>query len=115
LFELAQACGHDLRIDLSRVPLSAEARAACQAWGDIDPYWTLSEGTLLLAVRPAFAAAVLASIRDEGIEVAEVGEVLPGHGRLWVTGADGAARAIERPEPDPYWPAYARAVAEGWR
>ena len=115
LFELAAACGHDLRIDRSRIPLSDEARAACEAWGGIDPYWTLSEGTLLLTVRPAFAAAVLAAIRDEGILVAEVGEVMPGRGQLWLTGPDGVARVIEHPKPDPYWAAYANAVAAGWR
>lgn len=114
LLELAQASGNDLRVEAARIPLTAEARAACMAWGGIDPWWTLSEGTLIAAVRPAFVAAVLASLAESGITAAEVGEVMAGSGKLWLTVPDGTVRRIETPEPDPYWVAYARAVREGW-
>ena len=57
---------------------------------------------------------MLDALRDEGIAAAEVGEVVPGSGKLRLTAPDGGVRAIETPEPDPYWPAYERAVAEGW-
>ncbi len=114
LLELAKACGHDLRIELARIPLSAETRAACEAWGGIDPLWTLSEGTLVAAVRPERAAAVLAALAGAGIVAAEAGEVVAGRGRLWLTAADGAVRTLDAPQPDPYWAAYERAVREGW-
>ena len=115
LLELAKASGHDLRVERARIPLPPEARAACEAWGGLDPWWTLSEGTLVAAVRPAHAAAVLASFGEAGIPAAEVGEIVSGSGRLWLTEPGGGVRTIEAPEPDPYWPAYARAVREGWR
>ncbi len=114
LLELAKASGHDLRIERDRIPLSPEARAACEAWGGIDPWWTLSEGTLIAAVRPAHIAAVLAALAEAGIMAAEVGEAMSGNGRLWLTGPDGGVRKLDAPEPDPYWPAYDRAVREGW-
>ncbi len=114
LLELAKACGHDLRVDAARIPLSAAARAACEAWGDIDPYWTLSEGSLIAAVRPAFGAAVLAAFTEAGIPASEVGEVMSGSGRLWFTVPGGSVRTIDAPETDPYWAAYDRAVREGW-
>ena len=114
LLELAKASGNDMRVEAALIPLAVEARAACEAWGGIDPPWTLSEGTLIAAVRPAFVAAVRAALTDEGIPAAEVGEVMEGSGRLWLTAADGSVRTIDAPEPDPYWAAYDRAVRERW-
>jgi len=111
LVELAQACGHDLRVDRARIPLAPEAQAACAALGGIDPYWTLSEGTLIAAVRPAQRDAVLAALAEDGIAAAEVGEVMPGKGVLWLTLPDGSIVKLTQPEPDPYWPAYATCVA----
>jgi hydrogenase maturation factor len=113
LLELARACGHELAVERAQIPLSPEARAACAEFGS-DPYWTLSQGTLIATSRPARTVAVLAALADAGIAAAEVGEVVPGNGALRLAEADGAVRAITVPEPDPYWPAYARAVAEGW-
>jgi hydrogenase maturation factor len=110
LLELARAAGHDLRIERARIPLSPETVAACEAFGDIDPYWTLSEGTLIATVRPERAGAALAALGEAGIVAAEVGEVVPGAGELWLTQADGKVWRIRASEPDPYWPAYARAV-----
>jgi hydrogenase maturation factor len=113
LLELAKASGHDLRIERARIPLMTEARAACAIYG-IDPYWTLAEGALIATVNPAQAAAVRAALADRKILAAEVGEVVRGSGKLWLTEPDGTVRTITEAEPDPYWEAYARAVAEGW-
>jgi hydrogenase maturation factor len=110
LLELAKACGHDLRVERARIPLSAEARAACEALGGIDPGWTLSEGTLIAVARPGHTPAVLEALAGEGIVAADVGEVVAGSGKLWLTGPDGRVQTIEEPETDPYWAAYARAV-----
>jgi len=43
------------------------------------------------------------------------GEVLDGRGKLWVAEPDGAVTTHDTPLPDPYWPAYERAVRERWR
>jgi hydrogenase expression/formation protein HypE len=113
LVELARAANVDLRVERGRIPLRPEARAACAVFG-IDPYWTLSEGSLIVAARPDRAADVLAALEDEGLEAARIGEVVPGSGRMWLTEPDGSVAAIDEAPPDPYWPAYARAVREGW-
>jgi hydrogenase expression/formation protein HypE len=113
LVEIARATGHDLRVEQARIPISTEARAVCAAF-EIDPYWALSEGALIATVRPARAIEALAALDDVGIVAAGVGEVVRGSGRLWLTTADGTVRTLDRPEPDPYWPAYARAVRDGW-
>jgi hydrogenase maturation factor len=114
LIELARACGCDLRIERARIPLSPEARAACETLG-ADPYWTLSEGTLIATARAAQVPAVLAALAEEGVAAADVGEVVRGSGVLWLTEPDQTVRRLTEPEPDPYWEAYGRAVREGWR
>jgi hydrogenase expression/formation protein HypE len=113
MIELARVCGHDLRVARAALPLSPEARAACEVF-EIDPYWALSEGTLIACVRPQHAKAALASLADEGIPAVEVGEVVEGRGTLWLTEPDGRVVRLTHPEPDPYWEAYARAVRENW-
>jgi hypothetical protein len=34
---------------------------------------------------------------------------------IWLTEPDDRVTSIQQPEADPYWPAYDRAVREGWR
>jgi hydrogenase maturation factor len=114
LVELARACGHDLRVDRSRIPLAPEVRAACEVL-EVDPYTSLAEGALLACAKPEHAAAVLAALADEGIVAADVGEVMKGTGRVWLAERDGSVTTIDEPAPDPYWAAYARALREGWQ
>lgn len=113
LVELAQACGHSLRIERARIPLAAEVRLACEVFG-VDPYCTLAEGALLLTVKPAALAPVLAALAEDGITAAEIGEVVRGAARVWLTDETGAVSTHDAPPADPYWDAYARAVAQGW-
>jgi hydrogenase expression/formation protein HypE len=114
LVELARGAACDLRIERARIPLAPEARAACETFG-VDPGWTLSEGTLLATVRPVQAGPVLQALTEDGIEAADAGEVVAGPGVVWLTEADGRVTKLAVPEADPYWPAYDRAVREGWR
>jgi hydrogenase expression/formation protein HypE len=115
LLELARASGHDLRIMRERIPLDPKAKAACEAWGGIDPYWTLGEGALIATVRPQRLEAALAALVEAKIPAAEVGEVVRGSGTMWLTEPDDHVTSIKEPVPDPYWPAYDRAVREAWR
>lgn len=113
LVEAARACGRDLRIERARIPLAPEAQAACEAFG-IDPWWAMSEGTLIAFVRPQRVEAVLAELMAAGIAAAEAGEAVHGAGIVWMTEPDGKVTRIAGTQPDPYWEAYARAVREGW-
>ena len=114
LVELAKACGHDVRVERSKLPLAPAVAAACAALG-VDPYWTLSEGTLIACASADRAPLVLHELEQDGIPAAVVGEILPGRGKLWVAEPDGSVSTFETAQPDPWWPAYQRAVREGWR
>ena len=113
LLELAKACGGDVRVERGRVPLAPQVAVACEVFG-VDPAWSLAEGALIACVRPAQLLEALAVLAGEGIVAAEVGEVVRGAGRLWVTEPDGRVASFDAPLPDPYWEAYGRAVREGW-
>jgi hydrogenase maturation factor len=114
LLELAKACGHDVRVERAKLPLGAPVAAACTMLG-VDPYWALSEGTLVACAGPERASLVLHELAEDKIPAAIVGEILPGRGKLWVAEPDGGVSTFEAPQPDPWWPAYDRAVREGWR
>lgn len=113
LVELARACGHDVRVDRSRIPVLDEIRVACEVLG-VDPYVTLAEGALIVCANPARSASVLAALADEKILAADVGEVMKGSGRLWIGEDGGGVTTLDAPPADPYWAAYSRAVSEGW-
>jgi hydrogenase maturation factor len=77
----------------------------------MDPYTSISEGTLIATVVPARAEAFLSALAAEGIEAADVGEVTdPSAGRVLET-ADGR-RSLEHPGLDPFWGAFGRWAQE---
>ena len=43
-----------------------------------------------------------------------MGEVVPGAGALRLAEPGGGTSVLAEPASDPYWPAYQRAVDEGW-
>jgi hydrogenase maturation factor len=104
LLEVAVASDTGLRIDRDLIPVRPEVATICEAVG-IDPYVSISEGTLLATVRPDHAEGYLAALAREGIEAAAVGEVLPpGEGRTLVV--DGEPRDLTHPGLDPFWAAF---------
>ena len=113
LLEVAKAATVDLRVRRGAMLLSDETRAACELM-ELDPLWTLSEGTLLLTVRSAWSLEVMQALADCGIAAAEIGEVVRGQGVVWLTERNGDVVRVDEPQPDGYWMAFERAVREGW-
>src|SRR5262249_45130578 len=98
LLELAKACGHDGRGDRARLPPAQPVAAACDMLG-VDPYWTLSEGTLIACAAAERALLVVHELQEDGIAAAAVGEVLPGRGKLWVAEPDGGVSTYDASPP----------------
>ncbi len=110
LLEVAVASDAGMRIRLDAIPVRPEVRAVCDHVG-IDPYISISEGTLIATVVGNRADAFLAALADEGIEAAVVGEILDiDEGRVLVDG--GRERALEHPGLDPFWGAFGTWAAE---
>ncbi len=91
LWELAEACGHSLVVDLDRVPVPALAAKVCAALG-IDPLRTIASGALLLTAPPEAAARIVGALAATGITCADIGAVRAGEPQVTVGGQQMLAR-----------------------
>lgn len=104
LLEVAAASEVGIRVERDRIPVRPEVRAVCEHVG-IDPYVSISEGTLIATVRARRADPFVAALAGEGIEAAVVGEILPAdEGRTIVIG--GESQPLRHPGLDPFWGAF---------
>ena len=110
LLEVAVASDVGLRVDLGAIPVRPEVRAVCEHVG-IDPYVSISEGTLIATVVAERAEALVGTLSASGIDAAIVGEVTePETGHILVAG-DGEG-PLEHPGLDPFWGAFGAWAAE---
>ena len=104
LLEVAVASEMGLRVELDAIPVRPEVRAVCDHVG-IDPYTSISEGTLIATVTPGRAQDYVRALEDEGIDAAIVGEITdPSAGHVLVDGS--GERLLEHPGLDPFWGAF---------
>ena len=113
LYELPEASGNGLEIELSDVIVTEEAKRVCDLF-EIDPYSTLSEGTLIISVKPEKAEKVLRALKSKGIRSAVIGKVTDLREGRWVK-RNGVREALKKPSFDPYWEAYWKAQQKGWK
>lgn len=104
LHEMARAGGVRIDVEREAVPVMDGVEATCAAF-DIDPWISISEGTLLLTVESDGAEDVLSALRSEDIPAAIVGEASAGEGVYF----DG--EPVERPDRDPFWGAFEEGMA----
>ena len=110
LLEVAQASGVGMRVDRDAIPVRPEVRAVCDHVG-IDPYVSISEGTLIATVVAARAEPFVRALADAGVDGAVVGEVTPMEsGRVVTVG--GSDRLLDHPGLDPFWGAFGVWVAD---
>jgi hydrogenase expression/formation protein HypE len=111
LFEIAQASGTGIVVDLDKVPVAPAAGAICKYFG-MDPLISISEGTLLICVRSHKATELLSTLRAKGIVAEAMGEITPRDGGFWMI-RSGERRPLTHPKVDPFWTAMARAAEAG--
>jgi hydrogenase maturation factor len=98
LYEMARAGGVRIDVERDAVPVMPGVEALCD-WFDIDPWQSISEGTLLATVAPEGVDDVLSALASEDIPAAAVGEVREGEGVYFDD------EFVDHPEHDPYWAA----------
>lgn len=111
LFEIAQASRAGIVVDVDRVPLPRAVEAICRRF-EMDPLISISEGTLLICVRPRKAGQLVSALRAKGITAETIGEILPRDSGFSMI-KDGKRAALEHPRVDPFWPAMQKAVEKG--
>lgn len=102
LYEMAQAGGFGVRVEKARIPMMRGVQEICDLFG-IDPYKSISEGTLIVMCRARKAEAVLRALARKRIPAAIVGEVVK-KGMTLVE--DGTEKPLKHPIVDPFWKAF---------
>ena len=112
LAELAASSGTGLRIRRESIPVSEEAEKICALF-QLDPYNTLSGGTLILTTKPETTHEVVQALRSRGIKTETIGEVIPAEEGMYYFDGDEKKR-LAAPATDPYWKSYQDALERGW-
>ena len=108
LYELAQAAGLGVKVEKEQIVVEDGVEEICRYFG-LDPYASISEGTLIIACREHKAQQVVEVLSRKGIKSSIVGELTkPEKGMVLVEG--GREKKIEHPIVDPFWTAFYRAL-----
>ncbi len=104
LYEMAQAAGLGARVEKENIIVEEGVDAVCRFF-NIDPYSSISEGTLIIACKEPKAQAVVKALARKGIKSSIVGELTkPEKGMVLVE--KGKERKLEHPIVDPFWRAF---------
>jgi hydrogenase maturation factor len=110
LYELAEAAGLGVRVEPERIVVEDCVMEICRYFG-IDPYASISEGTLIIACRQHKAQEVVQVLSQKGVNSSIVGEFTePEKGMVLVRG--GKEEELKHPLVDPFWKAFYSALAK---
>ena len=101
LFEIAQHSQVGMCIDLNKIILQEAVRLTCECFG-IDPYKSISEGTLLATVNPQKAKLIVAALEKAGICASIVGEVMAQSKGMRILDGNKSYE-LKHPKVDPFW------------
>ena len=108
LYEVAKASRVGMRIVKEKIIILDEVEKICAKFG-MDPYSSISEGTLIITCKEKKVELLLKKLAGKGIPASVVGEVIP-ESKGIVLVEQGRERPLEHPHVDPFWPAFARAL-----
>ena len=104
LFEVAQAAGLGARIEKEKIIMEVSVAEVCKLF-EIDPYASISEGTLIIACKANKAEAVVKALAQKNIRSSVVGE-LTGPQKGMVLVEQGKEKKLVHPIVDPFWRAF---------
>jgi len=103
LWEMAQASGVGLEIDLKKIPLKQETVEICEFFG-INPYELISSGSMLMAAKDG--NLLVMNLKKAGIAGTVVGKATKGNDRVLINGEE--RRFLEPPKVDELYKAIGR-------
>lgn len=95
LWEMAEASGVGLEIDLKKIPVKQETIEVCEFFG-INPYELISSGSMLMAAPDG--NSLVRELEKQGIHAAVVGKAVAGNDRVLVN--EEERRFLEPPKTD---------------
>jgi len=104
LYEIAQAAGLGARIEKERIVVEEGVPEVCNLFG-IDPYASISEGTLIIACKEHAAEAIVRALTRKGIKASVVGELTKATKGMVLVENDKEQK-LEHPIVDPFWRAF---------
>jgi hydrogenase expression/formation protein HypE len=108
LYEVAQAAGLGVRVEKEKIVIAGAVPEICRLFG-IDPYASISEGTLVASCRAHKADAVVDALKKKGIPASIVGELTDvKKGMVLVEG--GKEKKLVHPIVDPFWRVFNDAI-----
>jgi hydrogenase expression/formation protein HypE len=104
LYEMAQSARLGARIEKGKIIVEEGIEEVCRFFG-IDPYASISEGTLIIACKEKKVPDVVKALARKDIKSSIVGELTkPEKGMVLVE--KGRERKLEHPIVDPFWRAF---------
>jgi len=108
LYELAQAAGLGVKVEKEQIVVEDCVDEIC-SYFDIDPYASISEGTLIISCRENKAREIIVALTQKGIKSSIVGELTKQENGM-VLVKDGKVEKLEHPIVDPFWKAFYSAL-----
>ncbi len=108
LHEFAKAAHLGLVVHKDEIVITPAVEEVCEMFA-IDPLNSISEGTLIAAVRPHAANEVLKRLRDRGIAASICGEMTDEAKGIQMV-ENGRQKPFDHPGVDPFWEAFYKAL-----
>ncbi len=113
LYEIGQSSGLGVRVNKDDIVVEDCVMQICDYF-NIDPFASISEGTLIVTCRAHAAEKILQALHNKNIKASVVGELTkPEKGMVLVSG--GKERRLEHPVVDPFWKAFYGALEQNSR
>ncbi|MEW6328698.1 MAG: AIR synthase family protein [Candidatus Micrarchaeota archaeon] len=101
LYEVASASGVGMVVEKEKIMVRDEVRRVCEFF-KIDPYISISEGTLLITCAPEKTDEILRALKKKKIDASRVGKVVEKkRGMRLVVGR--RETRLTHPREDPFW------------
>lgn len=105
IYEIVEASNVGVKVYLDKIKVLEETKKVCEFF-HIDPYTSISEGTLVFTVKPNMVEEVVSKLRKKSIEAMVVGEIVDLKEGRKVILNDGKEVELQFPEEDPFWKAF---------
>jgi hydrogenase expression/formation protein HypE len=104
LYEIGRSSGCGVRVEKEKIVVEECVPEICDYFG-IDPYASISEGSMLITCRPHKADEIVAALKTKSIKSSIAGELTRAEkGMVMVSG--GREIRLEHPIVDPFWKAF---------